>query len=369
MKPRDLFAGGAILVAAVAALAVLRLTVFGSGTAPAAAPSRPAVTRGQLSTLPLPTPTPTASRPTYPLTGLPMTDADLLRTKPQRPVAVMIDSNDAFNAPIGLDRADVVFEALVEGGITRFMAVYDSREADTIEPVRSARTPFLPWVLEFDALYAHVGRAESPGAANSGQQIADLKIADLDMEGGPSPVPTAYQRDATREAPHNVVTGTGALRAAAALRGEDRAPRMGEWHFASPSTADAALPAAAGVDIDFGPIAASHPSWIWDDTDGVYRRLADGVVQVDGATHQPLIATNVVVMHARNYVADSSGHVLIENVGQGPAQVYVGGHVIQGTWRKPDNVSRTRVYDRDGNEIAFRPGNTWIEVEGVSAGN
>ncbi len=368
MKLRDLFVGGAILVAALAAIAVLRLTLFGTGAA-GVTPTPSSVARGPLSTLPLPTPTLAAARPAYPLTGLPMTDADLLRTQRQRPVAVMIDSNDAFNAPIGLDRADVVFEALVEGGITRYLAVYDSRDADTIEPVRSARTPFLPWVLEFDALYAHVGRAEAPGPADSGQQIADLKIADLDMEGGPSPVPMAYQRDATREAPHNVVTGTGALRAAAALRGDDRAPRMGEWHFAPPSTADAALPAAAGVDVDFGPAAASHPSWIWDDTDGVYRRLADGAVQVDGATRQPLTATNVAVMHARNYVADSNGHVLIDNVGRGTAELYIGGHVIHGTWRKPDNVSRTRFYDRDGNEIAFRPGNTWIEVEAVSAGN
>jgi len=298
-----------------------------------------------------------------------MSDADVTQAKRSRPVAVMIDNNDPFNPPIGLDRADVVFEALVEGGITRFLAVYDSRQADTIEPIRSARTPFLAWVLEFDALYAHVGRAEAPGPADSGQQIADLQIADLDMEGGSNPVPDAYQRDPTREAPHNAVTSTGALRAAGALRGYDRAPRMGEWRFATSNTAESALPAATAIDIDFGPIAASHPGWAWDEAAGVYGRSSDGVVQVDGATHQPLTATNVVVMHARNYLADSSGHVLIDNVGQGPAQVYIGGRVIDGTWRKPDNGSRTRFYDSAGNEIAFRPGNTWIEVEGLAPGS
>lgn len=368
MKPRDLIVGGAILVAALAALAVLRLTLFSAGSGPSAAPAA-IVTRGLLSTLPLPTATPTPGRPTYPLTGLPMTDADLAQAQRHRPVAVMIDNNDAFNAPIGLDRADVVFEALVEGGITRFVAVYDSQDAGTIEPVRSARTPFLAWVLEFDALYAHVGRAESPGPADSGQQIADLKIADLDMEGGPNPVPEAYQRDPTREAPHNVATSTGALRAAAALRGFDRPPKLGEWRFATSNVTDAALPVATTISIDFGPIAASHPNWAWDEARGVYVRSADGVVQFDGATHQPLTATNVVVMHARNSVVDSNGHVLIDNVGQGPAEVYIGGHVIRGTWRKPDNASRTRFYDAAGNEISFRPGNTWIEVEGPVAAN
>lgn len=368
MKPRDLIIGGAILVAALAALAVLRLTIFSAGGGASATPA-PVVTRGPLSSLPQPTATPTPGRPTFPLTGVPMTDAYLAQAQRHRPVAVMIDNNDAFNAPIGLDRADVVFEALVEGGITRFVAVYDSQDAGTIEPVRSARTPFLAWVLEFDALYAHVGRAESPGPADSGQQIADLKIADLDMEGGPNPVPEAYQRDPTREAPHNVVTSTGALRAAAALRGYDRAPRLGEWRFAASNAADPALPVATKIDVDFGPIAASHPSWAWDEAHGVYVRSADGVLQIDGATHQPLTATNLVVMHARNYVADSSGHVLIDNVGQGPAEVYIGGHVIGGTWRKPDNASRTRFYDSAGSKISFRPGNTWIEVEGLAAAN
>jgi hypothetical protein len=368
LKPRDFIVAGGILVAALAALAVFQLTVFSPSRGPSAAPVA-VVTRGPLSTLPQPIPTPTPGRPTYPLTGLPMTDADLAQAQRHRPVAVMIDNNDAFNAPVGLDRADMVFEALVEGGITRFVAVYDSQDAGTIEPVRSARTPFLAWVLEFDALYAHVGRAESPGPADSGQQIADLKIADLDMEGGPTPVPEAYQRDPTREAPHNVVTSTGALRAAAALRGYDRAPKLGEWHFAASNVTDAALPAAATINLDFGPIAASHPSWTWDEAHGLYVRSTDGVVQADGATHQPLTATNVVVMHARNYVADSNGHVLIDNVGQGPAEVYIGGRVISGTWRKADNASRTRFYDSAGNEISFRPGNTWIEVEGLAPAN
>ncbi|HEY5477844.1 MAG TPA: DUF3048 domain-containing protein [Tepidiformaceae bacterium] len=367
MKPRDFLLGGAILVAALAALAVLRLTVFSSSPLPSPTPP-PSVTREPLATLPVPTPTP-APRPTYALTGQPMTDADVLQPTRHRPVAVMIDNNDAWNPPLGLAQADIVFEALVEGGITRFLSVYDSQEAGAIEPVRSARTPFLAWVAEFDALYAHVGRAETPGPANSGQQIADLQIADLDMEGGPNPVPEAFQRDPTREAPHNVVTSTGALRAAAALRGYDRPPRMGEWRFASAASAASGSPTATAIDLDFGPIAATHPSWTWDPAASLYQRLSDGVVQVDGATHQPLTATNVVVMHARNYVADSSEHVLIDNVGQGTAEVYIGGHVIAGTWRKPDNASRTRFYDAAGNEIAFTPGNTWIEVEGLVAGS
>ena len=75
---------------------------------------------------------------------------------------------------------------------------------------------------------------------------------------------------------------------------------------------------------------------------------------------------NVAVMHARAAVADADGHVLIENVGQGPAEVFLAGRMIKGTWRKTDSASRTRFYDSAGNEIAFRRGNTWIEVEGLS---
>jgi len=361
LTARELGLAAVVALGAVAALGVLKLTVFDDSGATAATPRATApVTPEARATLPAPTPTPEPKR-TYALTGLPMAPQDAPNAR-RRPVAVMVDNNEAAYPQVGLDRADVVIEALVEGGITRFMAVYDSHEADLVEPVRSARTPFLHWALEFDALYAHVGRAESPGPADAGTQLRDWGLADLDMEGGEHPAAEAFDRDGARFAPHNVRTNTTALRSAATARGYGRLPAVGEWRFDANAGSDSRFSPGPEVEVRFGGISTELVTWKWDAAGGAYLRFMDGEAHRDGLTHRQLGATNVIVMHARTSVVDASGHVLIDNVGQGRAEVYTGGRAITATWRKPDDPSRTRFYGADGVEVLFRPGNTWIEV-------
>ena len=110
----------------------------------------------------------------------------------------MIDNIFTATPQAGLDQADVVIEALVEGGVTRYMAIFHSREPGVIEPVRSARTPFLYWASEYDALYVHVGSAELDGPADAGQQIHIWGIHDMDL--GTKPFDYAYIRDPARRA-------------------------------------------------------------------------------------------------------------------------------------------------------------------------
>lgn len=292
-------------------------------------------------------------------------DAPLAR----RPIAVMVDNNRAAVPQTGLNRADVVIEALVEGGITRFLAVFHSREAARIEPVRSARTPFLHWALEYDALFAHAGSSEETGGADAGRQIREWNVADLDYQGAKPVAADTFARDGAREAPHNVYTSTANLRRAAESRGYNRAPTFQPWSFElrPPASSVVRLPATR-ITVGFGSLSPFTVGWSWDASSHLYRRSQNGGPHLDVATNEQLTASNVVVQYARSYVADGVGHVLIDNIGQGRAQLFMDGMVIDATWRKADDASRTRFYSPTGLEIGFRPGATWIEVVDVSGG-
>ena len=285
----------------------------------------------------------------------------------RRPLAVMIDNNSAASQ-FGLDRADVVIEALVEGGITRFLAIFHSREATRIEPVRSARTPFLRWALEYDAIFVHVGSSEESGDADAGRQIVEWNVADLDYQ-GVRPVTDAFARDSARAAPHNVYTSTANLRRSAESRGHNRAPTFQPWTFElKPSTSSIVRPPATRLTVGFGSLSPFTVGWTWDANTRLYRRSQYGAPHVDAATNDQLDASNVIVQYARSYVVDGVGHVLIENIGQGRAQLFLDGTVTEAIWRKADNASRTRFYSQTGLEIGFRPGTTWIEVVDPSGG-
>ena len=287
----------------------------------------------------------------------------------RRPIAVMIDNNSAAVPQTGLDRADVVIEALVEGGITRFLAVFHSQEAVRIEPVRSARTPFLRWALEYDSLFAHVGSSEETGEADAGRQIREWDLADLDYQGAKPVAGDVFARSSVREAPHNVYTSTANLRHAAESRGYNRAPTFQPWTFElKPQASSIARPSATRITIGFGSLSPFTVGWTWDASTRLYRRSQYGGPHLDASTNEQLTASNVIVQYARSYVADAVGHVLIDNIGRGRAQLFMDGSVVEATWRKADNASRTRFYSPTGLEIGFRPGATWIEVVDVSGG-
>lgn len=304
-----------------------------------------------------PTPTPTPTAVTL-LTGEPVSASVEAARRGLRPVAVMMDNAPGAFPHAGLDRADVVIEALVEGGITRFFAVFHSKEAQRIEPVRSARTPFLYWALEYDAIYAHVGSSDAPGDANASAQIYEWGVADLDMAGV---APGAYFRDPDRPAPHNVVTSTGELRLASESLGYDHAPKIEPWRYRTGSAVAGAI-VVPSVQIRLAEWSGTEIRWDWDAASGRYLRWQDREPHVDAETNKQLAFANVAVIFAPAYVADESGHVLIDTLGQGDAVILTGGQFIRGTWRKQTREARTRFYGPDGVEVRFAPGPTWIEV-------
>lgn len=310
-----------------------------------------------------PLPEPTAVPPPIrvaPLTGEVISEEHFLALEGQRPLAVMIDNIAAATPQAGLDQADVVIEALVEGGVTRFMAVFHSKAPAVIEPVRSARTPFLYWAAEYDALYAHVGSAELDGPADAGRQIHEWGIHDLDL--GTQPFDYSYVRDPNRLAPHNVLIDASKLRQRAVELGREGPPALVSWPFTVPEGLLPGVPALR-FSVQFGPFSPRFSvQWDWDASVQRYLRSQFGEPQHDAASGNRLAFANVIIQYANAYLADGNGHVLIDVVGEGPAQVYSNGQLVEGTWRKTGLRERTEFLGPDGAPIPLLAGPTWIEV-------
>jgi hypothetical protein len=292
--------------------------------------------------------------PLCPLTGLPVTGGHV----PDRAaLAVKVENLPQARPQWGLDKADIVFEEPVEGGITRFIAVYDCQSADRIEPVRSARLVD-PKILE------PLGRmliAYSGGIQWAVDEI-DSRTSLLCDVGGYR-AGGSYWTDPDRYAPHNLESSTSALYgAAAALHCPERPPTA---IFSYGPPVQGGNPAAA-VNMYF-PLDVT--TWTWHKDTGLwYRSYSDTgpAMQGDGAQ---ITASNVVVMFVVErptpYIEDDTG--AHENdlalKGSGPAFVFRDGTVFFGKWERP-LLDHPAVFidTKSGDRITLTPGNTWEEL-------
>jgi hypothetical protein len=319
---------------------------------------------------PTPTPTPTTP-PTEPtlLDGVLVYPDQLAEMETRLPLAVMLDNLAIGARPqVNLDKADLVFEAVAEGGITRFLAVYWRNNPGVIEPVRSARVYYLDWAAELDAVFVHWGFAQSDGPADVPSAISRLGIRDLDGFFYDEPL---FERDPNRAGPHNGIANSDALWDQAAQYDWNGPPAIGTWTFKEDDPARASAPGAVTADtadLGFGGPYISDYAVIWsyDPQTNSYLRTMGGAPHNDGASGKRISAKNVAVMVTDvSSAGDGTAHLLYRTTGEGQAVVFQDGVAIEGSWAKPSPGERTRFYDAEGKEIAFNRGQTWIEVLSV----
>lgn len=348
----------------VALLIVVLATSAGGGGAPVAPPAGTADTA-----TPAPSPRPTATPEASPtpiahpgvLDGIPLSDEEWEARKDLLPLAVMVDNTTGAYPHAGLDRADIVYEAFVEGGITRLMAVYWRRDAEKILPVRSARTPFVIWASELGAMYGHAGGPATENDANALGQIVEWGVPDLNAF---SPVPSDhYFRDGERVGPYDLATSTASLREAASRLGYNGPPNVEPWRFREPGASPPKGQPAEGVEIDFSGrrYAWQYIQWKWEAAARRYMRFQFGGPHLDAVSNQQLAFATVVVMEAPSQVLDEEGHLIYEQLGSGPATVFTGGQAYDGTWKKAKRESRTRFFAENGEEITFERGPIFVE--------
>lgn len=280
------------------------------------------------------------------------------QTSTQYPLAIMIENHPDSRPQTGLGNASIIYEAITEGGITRFMAVYSCRGTAKVGPVRSARTFYLDWAAEFTALYSHIG-----GNLDALNQIQkDAGILDLDQFRYGS---QAYWREPTpgKATEHTMYASTDKLWQIA---------QNNKWNLVSNFTTllfkDEASPeqrpVSNTVTIDF-----SNPQykvrWLYDAKTNLYRRELGGQNHIDKATGLTLQAKNIIVQFVERSPAvteiNEQGWAM-KTVGEGKAKIFLDGKEYDGTWKKASVKARTKFFDPSGNELKFNPGVFWYEI-------
>lgn len=273
------------------------------------------------------------------------------------PVSVMIENFSSVRPQRGLSSASVVYEALAEGGITRFMAVFPGAGSlSSIGPVRSAREYYVDWADEYGGIYAHVGG--SPQAL--GKLSQDSKIVDLNQIGGDQ---IYFWRDQSIAAPHNLLTSGEKM--AFAIRdflGESPVASFQPWSFKADAKKDDRPTGEHHVEIDFSSDSYAV-DWTYQRKSNTYARSNGGEAQVDQLNNKPLEAHTLVVQFVNTSLIDqATGRLDMTTTGTGRAAVFVDGQRIDGTWEKLDDNGRTNFLDTSGAVIQFNAGTIWVEV-------
>ena len=290
--------------------------------------------------------------PTCPLTGKPAPDGRV----PQRPVVAVKVENTADAYPLaGLQNADVVYEELVEGGITRFMAVYQCRNAINVGPVRSARTTDPKVLVQFDP---HAVIAYSGGQSAVVNDVRQAGLISYDETSGGG----AFRRDANRAVPHNLFVNTAKVYALAAKRTAKEGPPRRLFSFSS--GVPKPFKKVSGVTAPFS--FSSVADWRWMPAIGRFERFYQNApMKLD--TGQPITATNVVIQQVvvtQGTLVDVLGNPSPEVALTGTGKVWIlrNGKMITGVWSRPVMGAITKFQTRSGTTISLAPGNTWIEL-------
>jgi len=303
----------------------------------------------------------------------------------RRPLGIMIENSVDSRPQSGLTSADVVFEAVAEGGITRFLAIYYCQDTQVIGPVRSARVYFMDFVAGFgnDVLYAHVGGANTPGPADALGQIEKEGWAgynDLNQFSIGFP---AFWRDYERlpgvAVEHTMYTNSQKLWEVAAKRGLTNKNKKGQtwdkgfqkWEFEE-DIAISNRPQKQQIKFGFWENYANfNVVWNYDQNNNLYLRSNGGKQHFDKNTESQIFTKNVVVLFMDESVAndgyEAGEHMLYGTTGTGEALVFKNGKVHKATWSKEDRYSQLRIYDLQDKEIKFVAGPIWFEV--VPVGN
>lgn len=317
-----------------------------------------------------------------PLNGQKYTKAEREIWEKRRPLTVMIENHDEARPQSGLTSADVIYEAVAEGGITRFMAVYycgAAADEVIIGPVRSARTYFLDWASEYGdyPLYAHVGGANKPGPADALGQIIKYgwnlynDLNQFSVQQPPLTFKRDYDRLPDRATEHTMYSTTDKLWKAAEFRGLTNVDKKGkEWNanWKSWKFIDGAAspqPTASKISFPFwGEYDDYIVTWNYDPLTNTYLRDNGGKSHTDLNTEKQLSVSNVVVMFTSlTGPIDELKHILYKTTGNGKALYFQNGNVLEGTWSKASRESRTKFLDKAGKEISLVRGPIWIEVQ------
>jgi hypothetical protein len=252
----------------------------------------------------------------------------------------------------GIDQADVIYEEIVEGGITRFAAMFNSHAPDKIGPVRSVRNTDQSIVWPIGGVFAYSG-----GAPISVKSISEAPVNRINEDNAGD----AMFRDPSRKRPHNLY-GVGEKLFA---KGGEPVPPHELFTYRAVRAPITGVPTASFV-VGFRSKPDDAVTWTWSTAAGAWTRHVFGQDQTTG-TGAPITPQNVIVQFVDYTGGKPPGGAGYEGseaqlVGTGRAVAFTGGQMVEGTWRRATKDAVTRFLDAGGHAIALAPGQTWIEL-------
>lgn len=325
---------------------------------------------------------------TCPINGGKFTKAERDIWEKRRPITAMIENHADSRPPSGLSRADVVYEIVAEGGITRFLGVfYCGASADEVQiaPVRSARIYFIDYAAEYgdSPIFMHVGGANNfSGSGDTARDVRALETLetigwripkgndfDTTYDSGFPVFWRNYERlDKQVATEHTMMASLDAAYAEAEKRGFGAENEDGElwsenftpWTF----TDGKATGSVSNISFKFWDGKPEYDvEWKYDSANNQYLRFNGGKEHKDLETDTQLSAKNVVILFAKERgPVDRNLHMAYTTTGTGEALVFKNGEAIEATWSKKSRTARTKFLDEKGKEIEFVGGQIWVEV-------
>lgn len=269
-----------------------------------------------------------------------------------RAVAVMINNHPKARPQSGLNKADLIYEILAEGDVTRFLAVFQSEMPVNIGPVRSARDYYIELAKGLKALY--IAHGYSPEAKKMLESNYIDNINGIAYDG------TLFKRSTSRKAPHNsYITYENVLKGVE-LKNYSMDETPPRFHFLTEEQQAALTGSEAKIiKVIYSKRGTSNSTYEFDPSLGKYKRFSGGELTIDLDSKEPVLLDNIFIIEAEHKVIDSEGRREIDLATGGKAYLFQMGKVNEITW---ENKEGRIIPVKDGNEVPFVPGKTWVNV-------
>lgn len=271
------------------------------------------------------------------------------------PVAAMIDNHTSARPQAGLQEASVVYEALAEGGIPRFMAIFAQYEPKLIGPIRSVRPYFVRYAAEYPAALIHAG-----GSPDGQALLKKLKL--FNMEGIKGPTAKYFFRQGlgtsslfTRGSSVKTMISTASY--------FKKTPTYSSWNYGAEVKLSKRVKGVHGARVDLGAGRNYTVEYTYDRTSNSYLRFTGGRAHTDKLTRKQIQIKNVILLFVpKEKVVDSKGRIELKTVGKGNAVLMKDGKSMTVKWSKPSDRARTKFIDKFGKEVKLNQGNTWVTI-------
>lgn len=286
-------------------------------------------------------------RKVSPLTGL-----ETSGETNQRPIAVMINNHPKARPQSGLYKADIVYEVLAEGNITRFLAIYQSEMPEVIGPIRSAREYYVDLSKGYDALY--ISHGWSPSAKKQ------LEAGEVDYLNGLFYDGTLFWRSRERKAPHNsYISYENIVKGAKEKKYELEANVEPLEFLSKEEVANLQGEATSKVSVKYGKSPNWQATYEYEEDEGRYTRISNNELTHDLESTKPVFIDNLFIVEMKHHIIDNEGRREIDLTSGGKGYLLQKGKINEVEW---ENQGGKIIPVKNGERVKLVPGHTWINI-------